>query len=63
MDVEQLVKYINVALEEPDRFTLDFIEYGRRVAEKKRAKGTRQSYLVAMNALERFCKGKHPDIS
>lgn len=63
MDVEQLVKYINVALEEPDRFTLDFIEYGRRVAEKKKGKGTKQGYLVAMNALERFFKGKHPDIS
>lgn len=63
MDVEQLVKYINVALEEPDRFTLDFIEYGRKVAEKKRGRGTRQCYLVTMNALERFFKGRHPDIS
>lgn len=63
MTVDDLVKYINVALEEPDKFTLDFIEYGRKVAEKKRSRGTKQSYTVAMNALERFFKGKHPDIS
>jgi integrase len=62
MDVEQLVKYINVALEEPDRFTLDFIEYGRKIARKKRP-GTSNGYLVAMNALERYFKGRHPDIS
>ena len=63
MSVAELVTYINNALKEPDKFALDFIEYGRKVSEKKRGKGTRQMYLVAMNAFERFCKGKHIDIS
>ena len=63
MSVAELVIYINNALKEPETFSLDFIEYGRKVAEKKKGRGTKQGYLVAMNALERFFKGKHPDIS
>lgn len=62
MSVDDLVTYIQNALKEPEKFRLDFIEYGRKVAEKK-SPGTASSYNVAMNALERFFKGKHPDIS
>lgn len=62
MSVEELVVYINNALKEPEKFCLDFIEYGRLVASRK-SKGTGNMYIVAMNALERFFKGRHPDIS
>ena len=63
MSAGELVTYINNALKEPEKFSLDFIEYGRKVADKKKGRGTKQGYTVAMNALERFFKGKHPDIS
>lgn len=62
MSVEELVVYINNALKEPERFKLDFVEFGRLVASRK-SKGTGNMYNVAMNALERFFKGRHPDIS
>lgn len=62
MSVDALVTYINNALKEPEQFKLDFIEYGRKIALTKNA-GTAATYNVAMNALERFFKGEHPDIS
>lgn len=62
MSVDELVTFINNALKEPEQFRLDFIEYGRKIALTKRP-GTSETYNVAMNALERFFKGEHPDIS
>lgn len=62
MSVDEVVEYINNALKEPEKFRLDFVEYGRLVASRK-SKGNATTYNVAMNALERFFKGRHPDIS
>lgn len=62
MSIDEVVDLVNSSLEEPEEFRLDFVEYGREVASRKRA-GTADMYLVTMNALERFFKGKHPDIS
>lgn len=62
MSIDEVVCYIDRELQEPEDFRLDFIEYGREVASRKRS-GTAQSYKVIMNAFERFFKGKHPDIS
>lgn len=62
MSVDDVVEYVNNALKEPEKFRLDFIEFGRLVASRK-SKGNSTTYNVAMNALERFFKGRHPDIS
>lgn len=62
MSVQEVVDHINHALKEPEKFRLDFVEFGRQVASRK-SKGNATTYNVAMNALERFFKGRHPDIS
>ena len=62
MNVDEVVDYVNNVLMEPEKFRLDFIEYGRLVASRKSSSNA-TTYNVAMNALERFFKGKHPDIS
>lgn len=61
MTVEDVVEYIDAKLAEPEVFELDFIEYGLKIADKKK-KGTGDVYRTALNALLRFYKGKHPDI-
>ena len=61
MTVEDVVAYIDAKLAEPEIFELDFIEYGLKVADKKK-KGTGDVYRTSLNALLRFFKGRHPDI-
>ena len=61
MTVEDVVEYIDAKLAEPEIFELDFIEYGLKVADKKK-KGTGDVYRTSLNALLRFFKGRHPDI-
>lgn len=62
MDVGEIVELINTKLKEEEGFELDFIEYGMTVA-KTMKEGTAGNYLVALNALLRYFKGRHPDIS
>ena len=61
MDVGEIVELINTKLKEEEGFELDFIEYGMTVA-KVLKKGTAGNYLVALNAVLRYFKGRHPDI-
>lgn len=62
MQVDDVVKFIDRSLKKEEVFKLDFIEYGRKVAESKNPGGARCGYSVTMNALERYFK-HHPDIS
>lgn len=62
MDIEEVYDYIDGQLSEPEEFVLDFVEFGLKVADKK-SKGTGDVYRTSMNALLRFFKGRHPDIS
>ena len=62
MDVDEVVRFINSQLEEKEGFKLDFYDYGVKLGAKKR-KGGAPEFAVAMNALLRFFKGRHPDIS
>lgn len=62
MDVDEVTSFIKGGLSKPKRFTLDFVEYGRKVADKK-SPGNAKTYHVAINALLRYFKGRHPDIS
>ena len=62
MDVDGVLEGINAALKQQEKFRLDFIEYGMKVAERK-SKGNASTYYVALNALLRFFKERHPDIS
>lgn len=62
MTIEQVVAKVDLAMKGEERFSLDFIEYGYRVAEKK-SPGNAKAYYVALNALVRFFGGRHPDIS
>lgn len=61
MTVDDVVEYIDAQLSEPEVFELDFVEYGLRIADKKK-KGTGDVYRTSINALLRFFKGRHPDI-
>lgn len=62
MDVDGVLESINAALKQQEKFRLDFIEYGKKIAAKK-SKGNASTYYVALNALLRFFKERHPDIS
>ena len=62
MDVGEIVELINTKLKEEEEFELDFIEYGMSAA-KTMKEGTAGNYLVALSALLRYFKGRHPDIS
>lgn len=62
MSVDEVVLLINSQLEEKESFRLDFYEYGLLVGTRKSA-GNAPNVSVAMNALLRFFKGRHPDIS
>lgn len=62
MSVGEVVDTIESLLAKPERFTLDFIDFGMKLAEKK-SPGNATTYHVALNALLRFFNGRHPDIS
>lgn len=62
MTIDEVVEALESQLEEPEEFRLDFIEFGRQVADKK-SQGTAGIYHTSLNALVRFFKGRHPDIS
>lgn len=62
MSVDEVIKLIDEGLKKPERFVLDFVDFGYKVAERKSA-GNAQTYYVALNALVRFFGGRHPDIS
>ena len=62
MDVDQVARIIEQKMKDQGKFTLDFYEFGMKVAEGK-SKGNSCVYRTAMNALLRFFKGVHPDIS
>jgi hypothetical protein len=61
MNVGEVVEHIRVKLEEGKEFRLNFVQYGLKVAEEKKA-GTRHNYRVALRCLVRFL-GREPDIS
>lgn len=61
MTIEEVVSNIEGKLAGDEKFKLDFIEYGYKVAAKKSA-GNAKTYHVALNALLRFFKGRNPDI-
>ena len=60
MSVDEVVGSITASLKKEEAFTLDFYEYGHKVADSK-SRGASVGYRVTMNALERFF-GRHPDI-
>ena len=62
MDVDEVVAKIERSIKKEDAFRLDFIEYGRKVAMTKKAGGSRDGYMAALNALERYV-GRSIDIS
>ena len=62
MDADEVVREIEEGLKKPEKFVLDFIEFGYKVAKKK-SEGNAKTYYVALNALLRYFKGRHPDIS
>lgn len=62
MSVDEVVRLVNSQLEEKESFRLDFYEYGLLVGTRKSA-GNAPHFSVAMNALLRYFKGRHPDIS
>ena len=61
MTLEEVVAEIESRMVEPDKFRLDFIEFGRQLAGKK-SPGTAAVYHTSLNALVRFFKGRSPDI-
>lgn len=62
MSVSEVVAKIRSLLTKPEKFTLDFVDFGMQLAAKK-SPGNASTYHVALNALLRFFKGRHPDIS
>lgn len=61
-DVDRIVEYLTTNV---DDFRLDFIAYGRKVAdniEKEGRSGTAKQYRIAINALVRFIKREVLDI-
>ncbi len=62
MSIEQVVAKVVEAMKGEEKFSLDFVEYGYRVAERK-SPGNAKAYYIALNALVRFFNGRHPDIS
>lgn len=62
MTVDEVVRQIESRMVDPEQFRLDFIEFGRKLADKK-SPGTAGIYRTSLNALLRFFKLRHPDIS
>ena len=61
MTIDEVVAFVEGKMVEPDAFRLDFVEFGRKIADKKSV-GTAAVYHTSLNALVRFFKGRHPDI-
>lgn len=61
MDVGDVVTYIKAKIIEKEAFRLDFVEFGKKLAEDKK-KSSRVAYITAMNALARYFE-HNPDIS
>jgi len=62
-DVSDVVRYVT---EDSNKFQLDFIAYGRLIADRLDAKGkfgTAKQYRIVMNSLTRFLKRECLDIS
>ena len=62
MDVDDLVKHIKDRLTQGDKWRLDFIKYGY-LKSTEMTKGTGGITVSALNALKRFVKSDHLDIS
>lgn len=62
MTVAEVADYVEKKMKGPEKFVLDFVEFGHKVAGKK-SEGNAKTYQVALNALVRFFGGRHPDIS
>ncbi|WP_295938216.1 phage integrase SAM-like domain-containing protein [uncultured Alistipes sp.] len=62
MTVDQVVDHIKSIERNGKVFELDFVEYGRKIADQKSA-GTAVNYHTALNALLRFTEGQSIDIS
>lgn len=61
MTIGEVVEALEAKLEVPEDFRLDFVEFGRKIADKK-SPGTANIYHTSLNALVRFFKGRNPDI-
>lgn len=62
MTIDEVVSAVEAAMEKEEQFVLDFVDYGRKLADKK-SPGTASVYHTSLNALVRFFKGRQPDIS
>ena len=62
MDADDFTKYIKDRLTQGDKWHLDFIQYGIDKASKM-TEGTGRITMSAINALKRFVKSDHLDIS
>lgn len=61
MDLKDVVEAIESKMSKPEAFRLDFVEFGRKIADRK-SPGTAAVYHTSLNALVRFFKGRNPDI-
>lgn len=62
MGVDEVVDFVKRDMENEGVFSLDVIEYGKKVAETKSV-GSRANYKIALNSLLRFNNGRSLDIS
>lgn len=62
MDADTLTEYVKDRLEHGDKWRLDFIQYGY-LKSTEMTKGTGGITVSALNALKRFVKSDHLDIS
>ena len=61
MSLDYIVRYIQARISEQECFTLNFAEYGRKIAHTKKD-ATKKNYLAAISCLCRYF-GYEPDIS
>lgn len=61
MDLKDVVEAIESKMSKPEAFRLDFVEFGRQIADMM-SPGTAAVYRTSLNALVRFFKGRNPDI-
>lgn len=62
MGVDEVVDFVKRDLANEEVFSLDIIEYGKKVSETKSI-GSRANYITALNSLSRFNEGRPIDIS
>lgn len=62
MGVDEVVDFVKRDMENEGVFSLDMIEYGKKIAETKSA-GSRANYLAALNSLIRFNEERPLDIA